>query len=103
MDQGHDLLVGDGVNDLPRRSGAIQAEQYVALHWIVDGLMFVLSVPPTERYPSELLRQNFFRLASSYRPMLLSHGFHEDVVDRWIAKTREEIYTMKLHMYSRVS
>lgn len=56
-----------------------------------------------DRYASELTRQNFFKLVTSWRPAFLTHGFDEADVDNWIAKAREEIVNMKPHVYVRVS
>jgi len=57
------------------------------------------NMPEKERYASELLRQNFFRLVSSHRPLLLAHGNSETDVDRWIMKSREEVSTLSVHAY----
>lgn len=51
-----------------------------------------------ERYASELTRQNFFRLVTSWRPALLINGFPEESVDEWIAKARDEIVNRKTHI-----
>lgn len=59
-------------------------------------------VSENERYTSELLRQNFIRLSAAFRPMLLSGGYPEEVVDQWIAKTHEELHTEQLHLYCKV-
>lgn len=66
-------------------------------------LVRCLVVPDAERYSCELLRQNFFRLVSSHRPLLIAFGHEAENVDQWIAQSRDEIYLTRLRTYIRVS
>ena len=52
-----------------------------------------------QKYISELMRQDIFKVASSFRPLLLAHGYFPETVDRWIFKTQDELLNLKVHMY----
>lgn len=65
-------------------------------------LIAVPVVNGRERYASELLRQNLFRIAASWRPALLINGLPEATVDEMIANARDEIVNMRAHTYAGV-
>ncbi|KAG9048508.1 hypothetical protein FS837_012698 [Tulasnella sp. UAMH 9824] len=56
-----------------------------------------------DKYVSELMRQDFFRMIQSVRPMLLSYGWFDETVDKWSAGAHEEIKLMRNKYYIRVS
>ena len=49
------------------------------------------------------MRQDILKVASSFRPLLLAHGYFPETVDRWIYKTQDELLNLKVHMYIKVS
>ena len=61
------------------------------------------SVTDKQRFISELMRQDILKVASSFRPLLLAHGYFPETVDRWIYKTQDELLNLKVHMYIKVS
>ncbi|KAG8904079.1 Eukaryotic peptide chain release factor GTP-binding subunit [Tulasnella sp. 403] len=44
------------------------------------------------RYISELMRQDTIRIVTSFRPLLLSHGYFPETIDRWTQKLNEELF-----------
>ncbi|KAG8912461.1 hypothetical protein FRC00_004469, partial [Tulasnella sp. 408] len=50
---------------------------------------------------SEFMRQNFFRMIQSVRPLLLSYGWFEETVDKWSAGAHEEVKILKNKYYIR--
>ncbi|KIO25770.1 hypothetical protein M407DRAFT_207534 [Tulasnella calospora MUT 4182] len=54
-----------------------------------------------EKYISGIMQQNFLRMVDSARPLLLSYGFFEETVDRWIANVKDEVQNMKHRYYIR--
>lgn len=66
-------------------------------------IIWLFSVTDKETYISKIMQQNFIRMVDSARPLLLSYGFFDETVDRWIANTREEVQNMKHRYYVRVS
>ncbi|KAG9048513.1 hypothetical protein FS837_012703 [Tulasnella sp. UAMH 9824] len=51
---------------------------------------------------SEFMRQNFFRMIQSVRPLLLSYGWFDETVDKWSAGAHEEVKILKNKYYIRV-
>lgn len=62
-----------------------------------------LPVSERDRFASELLRQNFFRICASWRPAVLKFGHPVEVVDEWVAKAQNEIVTMNVRTSVGVS
>lgn len=63
----------------------------------------VLTVSDSERRASELLRQNVYKVCSSWRPGFLNAGYPPDQIDDWIAKSQNEVAHTKVHTYLGVS
>lgn len=49
-----------------------------------------------------MLQENFLGLVESMRPMILDAGHNPAEVDRWISNAKEELKSLKKHMYVNV-
>ncbi|KAG8895596.1 hypothetical protein FRB99_000433 [Tulasnella sp. 403] len=49
----------------------------------------------------ELMRRNLIKLAEAYKPMLLSEGIAQEVVDKWVRKSEQELNTLRARLYTR--
>ena len=56
-------------------------------------------VTADDREAAELLQTNFTMLCISIRPILLSIGHSEEVIDDWTAKAHAQIKAMKPRTY----
>ncbi|KAG9048516.1 hypothetical protein FS837_012706 [Tulasnella sp. UAMH 9824] len=54
-----------------------------------------------DKHVAELMGQDMMRLVQSARPLLLSYGWFDETVDKWIAGAQEEIKTLKNKYYVR--
>jgi len=52
-----------------------------------------------DKYIAELMRQDFYRLMESFRPILLAHELPVKVVDTWIKNAKDEMAAMEKRMY----
>ncbi|KAG8940678.1 hypothetical protein FRC04_005090 [Tulasnella sp. 424] len=97
---------GPGVEAYPKIYGWLQEQGNV---WESVGQKIIyIPIGPWEdemsskdKYISELMRQDFFRMIQSAKPMLLAYGWFNETVDKWSAGTHEEIKTMRNKYYIR--
>jgi len=52
-----------------------------------------------ERYVAELQRQDFLRVISSFRPLLLAHGYPVELIDQWILNIQDELIHLRKKQY----
>ncbi|KAG8983929.1 hypothetical protein FRB90_005651 [Tulasnella sp. 427] len=52
-----------------------------------------------EHLVAELMREDFYRMGATCRPLLLLSGHFEETVDRWIRMQQEETRDMKVKLY----
>jgi hypothetical protein len=59
-------------------------------------------VSPRDRYVAELQRTDFLQVASTFRPLLITHGHFEETVDKWIERSSDELRNLRKKQYVKV-
>ncbi|KIO32573.1 hypothetical protein M407DRAFT_18615 [Tulasnella calospora MUT 4182] len=54
-----------------------------------------------QRTIGEMNRQNVLNLVNALRPLLLSYGYFDETIDKWISKVNEELRELKRPLYVR--
>lgn len=104
LDEGNDCLGVTRPQAESDSDGPVEARQYALLPLFRMPMIYSISlVTEREKHASELARKNWLKLSTNWRPGLLSQGYDEETVDRWIAKAQEEIRNMRPHTYVGVS
>jgi len=57
------------------------------------------NLSPRERYVAELQRTDFLQVASTFRPLLITHGHFEETVDKWIERSADELRNLRKKQY----
>ncbi|KAG9048512.1 hypothetical protein FS837_012702 [Tulasnella sp. UAMH 9824] len=97
---------GPGIDAYPKIYGWLQ-EQGNLWESIGQKILYIPLGPweddmsAKDKYVSELMRQDFFRMIQSVRPMLLSYGWFDETVDKWSTGAHEEIKLMRNKYYIR--